>query len=57
MTDTEVQIAFAATAQSGAHFCPANPPQAVIVELPEPLGDRAVVDGLDLGMDLAQFLS
>lgn len=57
MTDTEVLIAFAATAQSGAQYCPANPPQAVVVELPEPLGDRAAVDGLDLKMNLAEFLS
>jgi hypothetical protein len=57
MTDTEVKIAFAATPQSGFFTCPANMPQAEVVELPEPLGDRTVVDGYDLGISLAEFLS
>jgi len=56
MTDTEVKIAFAATPQSGFFTCPVNLPQAEVVELPEPLGDRAVVDGYDLGLRLAGFL-
>lgn len=57
MTDTEVRIAFAAMPQLGAFECPANPGQPVLVELPEPLGDRQLVDGLDLGKDLADYLS
>lgn len=56
MTDTEVLIAFAARAQTGAQECPSNPETAVVVELPEPLGDRTLRDGLDTGLDLTDFL-
>jgi hypothetical protein len=57
MTDTEVRIGFAAMPQSGAFECPANPWQPVLIELPEPLGDRQLVDGLDFAKDLADYLS
>jgi hypothetical protein len=56
MTDTQVLIAFAAQPLSGDRSCQGNPEQAVTVELPAPLGDREIVDGLATGLDLADFL-
>jgi hypothetical protein len=56
MTGTEVLIAFAARSQTGMQECPGNPEQAVVVELPGPLGDRTVRDGMDTGLDLGDFL-
>lgn len=56
MTDTRVLIAFAARRRPGMQTCPGNPEQPVTVDLPEPLGDREIVDGLLTGFDLADFL-
>jgi hypothetical protein len=56
VTDTEVLIAFAARTQGGAQTCPSNPETGVTVELPEPLGDRVLRDGLDTDLDLGDFL-
>lgn len=56
MTDTQVLITFAVQPLPGGQNCPSNPEQAVLVELPEPLGERELVDGLATGLDLADFL-
>jgi hypothetical protein len=56
-TENAVFIAFAAEPPSGlAQTCPSNPEQAVIVELPEALGDRALWDGLAVAGNLEDFL-
>ena len=58
MTETAVLIAFAASPPPGGfQTCPGNPEQAVLVELPEPLGDREVVDGLAVAGNLKDFLN
>lgn len=56
MTGDEVLIVFGVTPLSGAQDCQGNPEQRVMVPLPEPLGDRVVRDGMDTGLDLADFL-
>lgn len=57
MTSTEVLIAFAATPPEGEfQECPGNPSLDVIVELPQPLGDRAIREGMATGLNLADFL-
>jgi hypothetical protein len=56
MTETDVLIVFRVEPLSGAQECPGNPAQRVVVELPEPLGDRVVRDGRDTGLYLADFL-
>lgn len=56
MTEHEVLIVFGATPLSGAQDCQGNPEQPVMVQLPEPLDDRIVRDGMDTGLDLADFL-
>lgn len=56
LTDTEVLIAFAARSLVGFQECPGNPEQPVVVELPEAIGGRMIIDGLDTGLDLADFL-
>ena len=57
MTPTELRIAFAAERPPGEAFtCPGNPETPVTVTLPEPLGDRAVVEGYVIGLDLEDFL-
>ncbi len=49
VTDDEVVIALAARPlPAGAYHCAGTPPEPVVIELPEPLGDRAVVDAFDL---------
>ncbi len=54
MTEDEVLIGFGAEPIYGE--CPGNPEQPVSVELPEPLGDRVVRDGVDTGLSLGDFL-
>lgn len=56
MTEQEVLIAFGARPLPGGGDCRDNPEQPVMVQLPEPLGDRVVRDGMDTGLDLADFL-
>ena len=57
MTQNAVLIAFAADPPPGDfQNCPSNPEQAIVVELPKPLGDREVQDGLAVQADLADFL-
>jgi hypothetical protein len=57
MTDDTVRIAFAAEPPSGNQTCPGNPEASATVELPAPLGDREIVEGLAIvGLDLADFI-
>lgn len=57
MTESAVLLAFAAEPPPGdAHECPGNPEQPVVVELPEPLGDREVLDGLAVMGNLEDYL-
>ncbi len=57
MTDDVVRIAFAAEPPPGDSFnCPSNPETPVIVALPAPLGEREIVEGLAIGIDLEDFL-
>lgn len=49
VTDDEVAVAFAASPlPAGAYTCQGNPPDVVVVQLDEPVGDRTIVDGFDL---------
>jgi len=57
MTETQVFVAFAAQRPQGAAFdCQGNPTSPFVVELPEPIGDRQVVEGLEIGIDLADYV-
>ncbi len=56
VTGRQVLIAFAARPLPGDQSCPSNPEQSVTVELPQPLGDREIMDGLATGLDLVDFL-
>lgn len=57
MTADDVRIAFAARRPPGdAHNCIGNPSMSFVVQLPEPLGDRQVIDGRGLGVSLGDFL-
>lgn len=57
MTDTQVFIAFAAERPEGDAFtCPGNPDTRYVVELPEPLGDRELMEGLRIGITLEDHL-
>ena len=57
MTDAQVFIAFAADPPEGDFFdCQGNPDTPHMVVLPEPLGDRELVEGLDAGLDLEDYL-
>jgi hypothetical protein len=57
MTDTEVRIAFAAEPPPGDAFdCQGNPETPYLVELPEPLGGRRVIEGNRIGRSLADYL-
>jgi hypothetical protein len=56
-TNQAVFIAFAAEPPPGhAQSCQGNPEQAVIVDLPEALGDRDLLDGLAVAGNLEDFL-
>lgn len=56
MTEDALRIAFAAEPPPGNQLCPGNPITPVTVELPEPLGDREIIEGLALGIDLEDYL-
>lgn len=55
-TNRAVFIAFAAEPLGRAQTCQGNPEQGVIVELPEALGDRELLDGLAVAGNLEDFL-
>lgn len=56
VTDTEIQIAFAAQALGGIQTCPGNPETAVTVELSGAIGPRVVANGLALDISLEDLL-
>jgi hypothetical protein len=57
MTETRVFVAFAAERPEGDAFtCPGNPDMPYVVELPEPLGDRELMEGLNVGITLEDYL-
>jgi hypothetical protein len=56
MTDDTLRIAFAAEPPAGDQSCQGNPEASATVELPAPLGEREIVEGLTIGLDLADFL-
>ena len=45
VTDAAITITFEIRRQPGGQDCQGNPPFPVTIELPEPLGDRALLDG------------
>ena len=52
-----VRIAFAAVPPTGDAFnCQGNPETPFTIDLGEPLSDRTVEQGLNTGLDLADFL-
>ena len=56
-TQTAILIVFAAEPPPGDYqTCQGNPEQTIVIELPEPLGDRVLSDGLAVGMNLEDFL-
>jgi hypothetical protein len=58
MTEDVVRIAFAAVPPAGNAFnCPSNPETPVTVELPAPVGDREIIEGLAIGTDLEDYLA
>lgn len=57
MTDTQVFIAFAAERPPGDAFtCQGNPDTAYLVELPEAIGDRELVEGMEIGITLDDYV-
>ncbi len=57
MTETQVFMAFAAETPPGTAFtCPGNPDTPYVAELPAPLGDRILMPGVELGIDLAEYV-
>lgn len=57
MTRSQVFMAFAAERPPGDAFtCPGNPDTPYVAELPAPLGDRTLMPGVGLGIDLADYV-
>lgn len=57
MTDTQVFVAFAAQRPPGDAFtCQGNPDTPHVVDLPEPLGDRLLVEGVEIGITLDDYV-
>jgi hypothetical protein len=57
MTETQVFVAFAAERPDGDAFdCQGNPDMPFVVELPESLGGREIVEGFEIGIDLADYV-
>lgn len=53
---SQVSITFSVIPLEGLQDCPGNPATAVEVDLGEPLGERRLVDGLDVGVELEDLL-
>lgn len=51
-----ISITFSVVPLDGDQECPSNPSTAVEVDLGEPLGDRRLVDGRDVGVELEDLL-
>jgi len=57
MTETQVFVAIAAERPGGDAFdCQGNPDTPFVVELPEPIGARELVEGMEIGIDLADYV-
>jgi hypothetical protein len=57
MTETQIFVAFAAERPDGDAFdCQGNPDTPFVVELPEPIGARELVEGMEIGIDLADYV-
>lgn len=57
MTESQVFLAFAAQPPAGDAFtCEGNPDTPFVVTLPEPIGEREVVEGLDTGVVLDDYI-
>ncbi len=57
ITETDVRIVFAAEPPPGDAFdCQGNPETPFTVELPEPLGNREIVEGMAIGISLEDHL-
>lgn len=57
LTADQVRIVFVAERPPGDAFeCPGNPETPYVVELPEPLGDRSLMDGFDVGITLDDYV-
>jgi hypothetical protein len=54
--ESQVSITFSVAPLTGEADCPDNPATAVEVDLGEPLGDRRLVDGRDVGIELEDLL-
>ena len=56
MTDTDVRIAFAAEPPPGdVHTCQGNSEIPYTVELPEPLGNREIIEAMSIGISLEDY--
>ncbi len=57
MTETQVFVAFAAEPPPGEAFtCQGNPDTPHRIDLPEPLGNRDLVEGLEIGINLEDYV-
>ena len=54
--DSQVSITFSVAPLEGDAECPSNPSTAIAVDLGEPLGERRLVDGRDVGVELEDLL-
>lgn len=54
---SQISITFSVTPPEGDQNCPSNPNTAVEVDLGEPLGDRRLVDGREVGVELEDLLT
>ncbi|MEZ5245412.1 MAG: hypothetical protein R2707_09975 [Acidimicrobiales bacterium] len=54
--ESQVSITFSVVPPTGYQDCPGNPATAVAVDLGEPLGERRLVDGRDVGIELEDLL-
>lgn len=58
VTDDAIRILLSTEPREGDQECPGNPSQRVEIELPEPLGDRELLDARDTDLgDLADVLA
>jgi hypothetical protein len=57
LTEADVRIVFAAEPPPGDAFnCQGNPETPYTVELPEPLGDREIIEAMGIGISLEDYL-
>ena len=55
-TTTRIAIVLSAQPLTGAQDCPGNPYRDVQIELDAPVGDREIVDGRNVGVELVPHL-